>query len=363
MSQLCQEHQALNMAQGFPDFNCSDKLTDLVSLYMKKGFNQYAPMPGILSLRERISEKTFELYKAAYDPATEITLTCGATEACFSAITAIINKGDEVIIFEPAFDVYAPVIALNGGVPVYVELDYPDYRIDWQEVKGKISPRTKLIIINSPHNPTGSVLEDRDLKALINLVKDTDILILSDEVYEHILFDHILHASVLNYPALKERCVIVSSFGKTFHTTGWRMGYCLAPSDITKEIRKIHQFNTFSVPAPMQYAVADFLKEKENYLGLSAFYQKKRDLFINCIKDSKFSLVSSKGTFFQLLCYKNLSEEKDTDFAARLVKEKGIASIPISVFYSSGKDDKVLRFCFAKEESTLQKAGEILCSL
>jgi methionine aminotransferase len=363
MSHLSQEYKALNLAQGFPDFCCSEKLIDLVSYYMKKGFNQYAPMPGLLALRERISEKTYDIYKVSYNPATEITLTCGATEACFCAITSLINQGDEVIVFEPAFDVYAPAIELNGGKPVYIELNYPEFKINWTEVKKRISPATRMIIINSPHNPTGSALLDQDLKELCNIVKDTDIIILSDEVYEHIIFDNIPHASVLNYPELRERSLVISSFGKTFHTTGWRIRYCLAPEAITAEFRKIHQFNTFSIPTPMQYAVADFLKEKENYLGLPSFYQKKRDLFNNLVKNSRFEFVPGKGTYFQLLSYKNITEEKDVDFAVRLIKEKGIASIPVSVFYKSGKDDKVLRFCFAKEESTLQKAGEILCSL
>lgn len=351
------------MAQGFPDFKCSEKLMDLVAHYIKKGYNQYAPMPGVMQLREKISEKTKQLYNAAYNPATEVTLTCGATEACFSAITSIVGKGDEVIIFDPAFDVYAPVIELNGGKPVYIELNYPEFKIDWNKVKDYITPRTRLIIINSPHNPTGSALHQDDIKSLIKLVEDTEILILSDEVYEHIIFDSSKHESVLCYPELRERSLIISSFGKTFHTTGWRMGYCLAPENISKEFRKIHQYNTFSVPTPMQYAVSDFLDEKSNYLELPDFYEKKRNYFNSLIKDSKFTFVPSQGTYFQLLCYRNISEEKDTDFAKRLVIEKGIASIPISVFYNSGKDDKVLRFCFAKEESTIKKAAEILCSL
>jgi methionine aminotransferase len=363
MSQLAMEHQALNLAQGFPDFSCSPRLVELVSQYMKEGFNQYAPMPGVLKLREKISEKTFELYGASYDPATEITVTCGATEACYTAISTLINSGDEVIILEPSFDVYAPVIELYGGKSVYVEMDFPEFKINWDKVKQHITKATKLIIINSPHNPTGSVISDKDWEELYTIVKDTDIFILSDEVYEHIVFDKVEHASILRKPEFRERTLVVSSFGKTFHTTGWRLGYCLGPAEISKEFRKIHQYNTFSASTPMQYAVAEFLSDKAQYLELSDFYQKKRDLFVELIKASRFEIIPSKGTYFQLLSYRNISDEKDTDFAARLTKEHKIASIPISVFYHKQVDNKVLRFCFAKEDKTLEKAAEILCRI
>lgn len=363
MTQLANEYKALNMAQGFPDFNCSEKLAELVTVAMKSGCNQYAPMPGLMALREKIAEKTFDLYHASYDPEKEVTVTCGATEACYAAITSVVQPGDEVIIFEPAFDCYTPVILLNGGIPVYVELKFPDYKIDWQVVRDKISPKTKLIIINSPHNPTGTILIDQDLEELSAIVKNTNILILSDEVYEHIIFDSVPHASIISRPELRDRSMVVSSFGKTFHTTGWRTGYCLAGEDLSKEFRKIHQYITFSAATPMQVALAEFLKEKENYLSLPQFYEKKRDKFLDLIKGSRFEFIPSKGTFFQLLNYKNISSEEDTGFAARLTKESGIASIPVSVFYHRKTDDKVLRFCFAKEDKTLEKAAEILCRI
>jgi methionine aminotransferase len=363
MAQLANEHKAINLAQGFPDFRCSDHLISLVNQYMQSGFNQYAPMPGLMALRERISEKTFDLYNSYYSPEKEITITCGATEACYAAITSVIGKDDEVIIFQPAFDCYIPVIELNGGKTVVVELSYPEYKINWQEVKNKITSRTKMIIVNSPHNPTGSVLHASDFDQLSAIVKDTNILILSDEVYEHIIFDGIPHASILYRPELKERSLVVFSFGKTFHTTGWRMGYCLAPEKLSAEFRKIHQFLTFSTPTPMQYALADYLKEKEHYLNLPSFYQQKRDKFLSLIKNSSFEAIPAKGTYFQLLSYKKITEENDVAFAARLTKENGIASIPVSVFNNSLRDDKVLRFCFAKEDKTLEKAAEVLCRI
>jgi len=363
MSALANEYKALNLSQGFPDFPCSEKLIGLVTKYMKEGWNQYAPMPGSMILREKIAEKTQELYNAYYNPATEITVTCGATEACFTTMATLIGKDDEVIIFEPSFDVYAPVIELFGGKPVYVEMEFPEFKINWTKAKEKITNKTKLIIINSPHNPTGSVINDQDFDQLSKLVQGTDIYILSDEVYEHIIFDNISHASILKRPDLRDRTLVVSSFGKTFHTTGWRMGYCLAPEPISREFRKIHQYNTFSAPTPMQMAVAEFLNDKDQYLQLPDFYQKKRDLFLECVKHSRFQPIPSKGTFFQLLSYKNISDEKDVDFAIRLTKEFKIVSIPVSVFYHTQKDNKVLRFCFAKESETLHKAGEILCKI
>lgn len=363
MSQLAQEHKALNMAQGFPDFGCSQKLVELAGKYMREGLNQYAPMPGVKVLRDKISEKTFGLYKARYNPDTEITLTCGATEACFTAITALVGEGDEVIIFEPAFDIYAPAIELNKGKPVYIEMDYPGFRIDWEKVSAAITPRTKLIILNSPHNPTGAIVYPEDLEQLSALVASRDMYVLSDEVYEHIIFDNVPHASILSRPELREKALITSSFGKTFHTTGWRMGYCLASEKVMREFRKVHQYNTFSAPTPMQYAIAEFLDDKQEYLGLPEFYQKKRDKFLGLIGKSRFEAVPSQGTFFQLLSYKNISEEKDIDFAARLTKDHGIASIPVSVFYHRRNDYKLLRFCFAKENQTLEKAAGILCRI
>jgi methionine transaminase len=363
MSQLSHEHNAINLAQGFPGFPCSEKLINLVHHYMLKGYNQYAPMPGIMQLREKISQKTRELYNADFDAEKEITMTCGATEACYAAITSMVRPGDEVIIFEPAFDCYIPIIELSGGKPVFVELHYPDYKINWKNVEEKISQRTRMIIINSPHNPTGSVLSKEDLDQLCKLVKGTEILILSDEVYEHIIFDSIRHESVLFRPELRERSMVISSFGKTFHTTGWRVGYCLAPAHISAEFRKIHQFITFSAPTPMQYALADYLEEKEMYLGLPDFYQKKRDLFAELMKTSRFEFMPASGTYFQLMSYKNISDEHDVDLAKRLTIEAGVASIPVSVFYHNRTDEKILRFCFAKEDDTLKRAAEKLCRI
>jgi methionine transaminase len=363
MSQLSHEYNAINLAQGFPGFPCSEKLIELVSKYMLQGFNQYAPMPGIMSLREKISQKTKELYGAYFDPATEITVTCGATEACYAAITALIRPGDEVIIFEPAFDCYIPIIELSGGKPVFVQLHYPDYKISWKEVEEKITSRTRMIIINSPHNPTGSVLSSQDLDELSRLVKGTGILIMSDEVYEHIIFDNVRHESVLLRPELRDRSMVISSFGKTFHTTGWRMGYCVAPAALSAEFRKVHQFITFSAPTPMQYALSDYLEEKEMYEGLPEFYQKKRDLFSNLMQPSRFEFIPSGGTYFQLMSYKNISQEHDVDLAKRLTRDIGVASIPVSVFYHNQTDEHILRFCFAKEDDTLKRAAEKLCRI
>jgi methionine aminotransferase len=360
MSKLAAEHKAINLSQGFPDFNCSEELTELVSKYMKAGHNQYAPMPGLLSLREMLAHKTEELYKAKYDPETEITITAGATQAIFTAITAIVREGDEVIIFEPAYDCYQPAVELNGGKTIYLQLKSPGYFIDWEEVKKVLSHRTKMIIINTPHNPTGSIMSADDMKQLEKLTKDSDIVIISDEVYEHIIFDGKPHQSVARYPKLAQRSFIVSSFGKTFHTTGWKMGYCVAPQNLMAEFRKVHQFLVFSCNTPIQYALAEYLTDKQNYLDLGDFYQQKRDYFIKQIKNSRFSFSASPGTYFQLLNYKKISKEKDSEFAIRLTKEFGLAAIPVSAFYHEKTDNNVLRFCFAKREETLDKAAEII---
>lgn len=360
MSKLATEHNAINLSQGFPDFNCDKNLVSLVNKHMQAGHNQYAPMPGLMSLREVIAQKTEDLYSAKYDPETEITITAGGTQAIFTAISAIIREGDEVIIFEPAYDCYQPAIELNGGKTVYLQLKAPTYQIDWEELKRFVNYRTKMIIINTPHNPTGSVLSAADMVKLEKITKGTDIVIVSDEVYEHIIFDNYEHQSVARYPRLAERSFIISSFGKTFHTTGWKMGYCVAPKNLMAEFRKVHQFLVFSCNTPIQHALTDYLKDKNNYLKLGAFYQKKRDYFIDLIKDSKFKFEPALGTYFQLLRYNTISKEKDTNFATRITKEFGVASIPISVFYHHGVDNKVLRFCFAKKEETLEKAAEIL---
>lgn len=363
MSKLATEHNAINLSQGFPDFNCSDTLTDLVSAYMKKGFNQYAPMPGVIGLREQIAMMIEELYGSIYNPDSEITITAGATQAIYTAIASVVKDGDEVIIFEPAYDCYAPAILVAGGKPVYIQLSQPDFSIDWEAVKKRINHRTKLIIINTPHNPTGSILTASDLAQLDKLTRDTDIIILSDEVYEHMVFDDALHQSVARNKNLADRSFLVSSFGKTVHTTGWKIAYIAAPENLMAEFRKIHQYLVFACNTPIQYALADFFKDKNNYLELKHFYQRKRDHFAAMIASSRFTLKQSKGTYFQLLDYSGISDEKDTDFAVRLTKEHKLASIPLSVFYHEKNDDKLLRFCFAKKEETLEKAAEIICRI
>jgi methionine aminotransferase len=360
MSKLAAENNAINLSQGFPDFNCDKELIALINKHMLAGSNQYAPMPGLMSLREAISQKTEELYSANYDPETEITITAGATQAIFTAISAIIRESDEVIIFEPAYDCYQPAIELNGGKTIYLQLKAPSYSIDWEEVKKVLNYRTKMIIINTPHNPTGSIMTAADMAKLEKLTKGTDIIIISDEVYEHIIFDGYEHQSVARYPKLAERSFIISSFGKTFHATGWKMGYCVAPQNLMAEFRKVHQFVVFSCNTPIQHALAEYLKNKSNYMNLGVFYQQKRDYFVKLIKGSQFSFEPASGTYFQLLRYNTLSKEKDTNYAIRLTQEFGVASIPISVFYHNNVDNKVLRFCFAKKEETLEKAAEIL---
>jgi len=363
MSQLANEHKAINLSQGFPDFDCSVKLKSLVNHYMEKGYNQYAPMPGVLPLRESIAEKTQYCHSAIYNPDTEITVTAGATEALYSAISAFVREGDEVIVFEPAYDSYVPAILLNGGTPIYGRLSGADFKINWDETQKMVNQHTRMIIINSPHNPTGSVLTAEDMKRLEKITKNTNIIILSDEVYEHIIFDKIEHQSVCRYPRLAERSLVVSSFGKTFHTTGWKMGYVLAPENLTVEFRKSHQFVVFAVNTPIQYAVADFLKDKDNYIHLPDFYQQKRNYFNNALKSSRFKITPSSGTYFQLLDYSRISDEKEEDFAIRLTKEFKIASVPVSVFYHKKVENKILRFCFAKGEDTMNKAAEILCKI
>jgi methionine aminotransferase len=363
MSKLAQEQNAINLSQGFPDFNCSDKLVNLVSDYMKKGFNQYPPMQGAMPLRERISEIVEGLYGTSYNPDTEITVTAGATQAIYTAISAFVREGDEVIVFEPAYDCYVPAIEMNGGKPIFVKLKQPDFSIDWQMVKKLVNHHTRMIIINTPHNPSGAVFKENDLKELEKLTRDTDVIILSDEVYEHMYFNDIRHWSVARSKFLTERSVLVSSFGKTVHTTGWKIGYVAAPANLMTEFRKVHQFLVFAVNHPIQMALAEFLKEKDNYSEVKNFYKQKRDLFAKLISGSRFSFEPSAGTYFQLLKYDAISKEKDTDFAIRLTKEHKIASVPLSVFYHLPEDNKLLRFCFAKKDETLEKAADILCKL
>lgn len=360
MSGLANEHQALNLSQGFPDFESDAKLIQLVNNAMVSGKNQYAPMPGIFSLRKAIADKMENLYGVSYNPETEITITAGATQAIFTAIAATVHKDDEVIIFKPAYDCYEPAIELFGGKTISVQLNPEDFKIDWKLVKSLISDKTRMIIINSPHNPSGRVLSKDDMLQLEALLKNTNILLFSDEVYEHIIFDGEKHQSAALFPALAERAFITASFGKTFHNTGWKTGYCIAPAELTNEFRKVHQFNVFSVNHPTQVALAEYLKTASNYLELGAFYQKKRDLFLSLIKNSRFDFEPSKGTYFQLLNFKKITDESDYDFAVRLTKEQKIASIPISVFNEANLDTKVLRFCFAKTDDTLKRAAEIL---
>lgn len=363
MSKLAKDVGAIDLSQGFPDFDVDSRLVNLVTKFMRNGNNQYAPMQGVPVLRQRIAEKMLELHGARYDPDTEITVTSGATEALYSAITTIVHRGDEVILFEPAYDAYAPVVQLCGGIPVYVTLKYPNYHIDWNDVKDAITEKTRLLIFNSPHNPTGAVLSHDDMLTLLDIVNNTNLLILSDEVYEHIIFDGCRHESMAAYPDLARRSFVVSSFGKTYHTTGWKMGYCLAPKALSAEFQKVHQFVTFASNTPVQLAYAEFMEQKDAYLSLSNFYQKKRDLFLSLIRNSRFTPLSCEGTYFQIVSYESISKEPDLDFARRLTMEHKVAAIPPSVFYSEKNDYKVLRFCFAKKDETLEKAAERLCRI
>ena len=360
MSALAHEHNAINLSQGFPNFKSDQQLIDLVNKAMNSGYNQYAPMPGALSLRKAITSKFELLYGTSYHPESEITVTAGATQAIFTAISTFINKGDEVIIFRPAYDCYEPAIALNGGITISVQLKGLDYRVNWEEVQLKVTNKTKMIIINSPQNPSGSIFSREDLLQLQKLTQHTDIIVLSDEVYEHIIFDDEQHQSVCLFPDLKSRSLITASFGKTFHNTGWKVGYCCAPKDLMQEFRKVHQFNVFSVHHPTQVALAEYLDSPNNYNGLSMFYQKKRDLFLDLIKGSKFDFIPAKGTYFQSMGFTEITNEPDIEFAKRLTAEYKIAAIPLSVFNTNGQDDKMLRFCFAKTDETLKKAAEIL---
>lgn len=360
---MAMQHGAINLSQGYPDFEVSQELTGLVSHYMKQGLNQYAPMAGILPLRENIAAKVKNTYGCRYDPEEEVTITTGATEAIFAAITAVTRPGDEVIIFDPAYDSYAPAVTLSGGKPVHIPLDPVDFHIDWEAVQARIRERTRLIIVNTPHNPSGTILSQSDMEILTAVAKETGILILSDEVYEHITFDGNKHHSVLAYHELRERCAAVFSFGKLFHVTGWKTGYCIAPAWWTREIRKVHQFVTFSVNTPMQYALADFLANPKNYQGLGDLFQRKRDLFIRLMKGSSFTPVPCHGTYFQLMRYRKSTHMPDTAMADWLTREKGVAAIPVSAFYQNGEDHQLLRFCFAKNDATLEKATAILWKL
>lgn len=363
MSALASKHNAINLGQGFPDFPMNDTLIELVNKAMKDGNNQYAHMSGLPALREGIAEKVHFLYQSSINPETDITVTPGGTYAIYTALTTILEPGDEVILFEPAYDSYIPNIEINGGIAVPIPLNFPDYAINWELVKSKISAKTKAIIINSPHNPSGSVLNENDIAQLRILVKNTGIYIISDEVYEHLIFDDKEHLSILRYPDLYQRSFVCFSFGKVYHCTGWKIGYCIAPEPLMKEFRKVHQFNCFSCNSPMQVALATFIKDRNQYLSLGKFLQQKRDHFKKNMEQTKFIPLPSYGSYFQLYSYANISNETEIDFAARLTKEYGVATIPVAAFYKNGTDNKVIRFCFAKKESTLDEAVNRLIKL
>jgi len=360
MSGLAKNHNAINLSQGFPDFGSDKKLIDLVSKAMNSGYNQYAPMAGNFELREAIAKKMDLLYGTTYHPENEITVTAGATQAIFTIINTFIKPDDEVIIFRPAYDSYEPSITLNGGKTISVQLEAPHFSVDWNDVEQKINNRTKMIIVNTPHNPSGTVFSKEDMLQLQILTKNSNIIVLSDEVYEHMIYDGEKHQSACLFSDLKSRSFITGSFCKTFHNTGWRIGYCCAPKDLMNEFMKVHQFNVFCIHHPTQKGIADYMQDPSHYLELSSFFQKKRDLFLDLIKDSRFTFTPSKGTYFQVLNYSEITDEYDVDYAKRLTIESGIASIPLSVFNTNHLDNKVLRFCFAKEDDTLKRAAEIL---
>jgi methionine aminotransferase len=361
MTKMANDYNAINLSQGFPDFNCSDELLERVAYYQSKGFNQYAPMPGVLNLRNKISKKIEKIYGRRYNPDTEIVVTAGGTQALYTAITAVVSTGDEVIILEPAYDSYAPAVLINGGVPIYISLSKKDYSIDWDKVKKSISEKTRLIIINSPHNPTGSVLSENDVAILEKIIRNKNIYLISDEVYEHIIFDDKKHYSFSQSRELSERSFVISSFGKTYHTTGWKVGYCVAPEMLMKEFKKVHQFIVFAVNTPIQHAYADIMEKEEMYLGLNKFYQQKRDFMVSLLSKSRFKYRPAQGTYFQLLDYSSISDLNDREFSEYLTKEIGVAVIPLSPFYSNGSDDKVIRICFAKKDEVLRAASEKLC--
>ncbi|WP_298349251.1 methionine aminotransferase [uncultured Dokdonia sp.] len=363
MSKLAHQEGAINLAQGFPGFDSDPKLQQLVTKAMSDGYNQYAPMPGVYGLREQIANKINALYGSDYHPESEVTVTAGATQAIYTIVSAFIRPGDEVIVLKPAYDCYEPAVTVNGGTIVPIQLKAPLYKVNWSAVESAITPKTKMLFINTPHNPTGTILDKEDMMELSRILKGTDIILLSDEVYEHIVFDGKKHESVARYPELRARSFITASFGKTFHNTGWKMGYTVAPKALMEEFRKVHQFNVFSVHHPSQKAFATYLKEPEHYLRLNDFFQQKRDLFLDLIKDSRFKVTPAAGTYFQMLDYSEITQEEDVEFAKRLTKDHKVASIPTSVFNLHQEDFKMLRFCFAKDDETLKKAATILCEI
>lgn len=364
MSKMAQDHGAINLSQGFPDFDCPPRLRELVAVHLNDRKNQYPPMAGIPSLREQIALKVRDYYGYDADPETEVTVTSGATEALFDAVQAVVSAGDEVIVFDPAYDSYDPAILLAGGKTIHVPLSLPDYAMDWDRLEQAINSRTRLIIINSPHNPCGSVLSKDDFDRLAALIRGHDILVLSDEVYEHMVYDGEKHESILAHSELREKSFAVFSFGKTYHATGWKLAYCVAPESLTTEFRKVHQFVTFTTSSFVQYAIADFMAEcPEHARELPAFYQQKRNTFCKLITPSRFTFTPSKGTYFQLVDYSEISDKDDVEFAIYLTQEKGVAAIPLAQFYAEPPATKIIRFCFCKDDSTLEKAAEILCKL
>ena len=363
MSQLAVEHNAINLGQGFPNFDCHPKLKELVNHHLQNGKNQYVHMAGLPKLRERISEKINHSYGKAVDSNLEITVTAGATQALFTAIAAFVSPGDEVIIFDPAYDSYRPSVEVMGAKAVAYALTGPDFKINWDEVKSLINSKTKMIVINSPHNPIGKILFKEDLLELQKIAIDHDLIVLSDEVYEHLVYDGEQHESVLRYDELYKRSLIVFSFGKTFHNTGWKVGYCIAPPNLTAEFRKVHQFNVFCVNSFVQYGLADFLEDKEQYLSLGSFYQEKRNILSDALSTSRLKAIDCEGTYFQLYDYSAISDESDTEFAKRITKELGVASIPLSVFYSEPVENRCIRLCFAKTKDNLEAAAERLAKI
>jgi len=360
MTKLALENNAINLSQGFPDFNPPAELIELVKEYIVRGFNQYAPMPGIPKLREKISEKIEKLYRKKYNPEIEITITAGATEAVYTAITAIVNNGDEVILFEPAYDSYAPTVEVNGGISVFVPLRQNDFSLDHEKIKNAITPKTKAIILNSPHNPTGSVINHADIKFFEEITRNSEIIIISDEVYEHIVFNGKKHISISESEELSGRSFVISSFGKTYHSTGWKLGYCAGPEKLMSEFRKIHQFIVFSTNTPVQYAYADFMENENHYLSLGKFYQQKRDLFLNHLSSSAFKFIPADGTYFQLFDYSEISNLTDKEFASYLTQKYKVATIPLSPFYSGNYNGRVIRICFAKNDEVLIEAANRL---
>ena len=360
MTRLANEHGAINLSQGFPDFDADPALVDTVVRYLRGGHNQYAPMPGVLALREALAMKIERLYGHRYDPATEITVTSGATEAIFAAITALVHPGDEVLLFQPMYDSYVPAVQLSGGVPRFATLRGPDYRIDWDEVRRLVGRRTRVIMINSPHNPTATIWTADDMIELTRVLEHTGAIVVADEVYEHLVFDGARHESVARYPDIAGRAVVISSFGKTYHTTGWKVGYCAAPAPITAEIQRVHQWIVFAVNTPLQMAYAETVQRDPDARSVTEFYQQKRDLFLSLLDGSRFRPLPSRGTFFQLADYSAITGEQDAEFAVRLIKEQGVAAIPISPFMHDQARGSVLRFCFAKRDETLRAAAERL---